>query len=154
MRYLFAILILCSLWSCEYSAETTHIIENKTDHHIKIELFKKTGWKYDKTGKKIPIADLTNTIELTTKGDAWYVTHRENMTTEINVILALDSDSVVVTLDNLKQLIYTIGDGNDRSILSNRPYELVSEKEKKRTFLRTVKYTFTEADYEAAEEIN
>lgn len=118
------------LLSCEHTVERTYILENGTHHKLDLELYNNNA--------------LIKFIELDNKGDNWEKFYSEDMATDTDPYIAFGIDSLVVKFDDLKFKSYTFLNQD-----SNPFYHENYVKVKEHTF----KFTFTEADYENAEEI-
>ena len=149
IRYL--LILLLSISSCESGEDTTYIIENQSDHSIRINFYK---YKYDdiETRSKIIGSRLTKTIELMNKGDDWQEIQSKIGGTSI--FLSLPEDSAVVTFDEEKRQIFLLRRWtDDRNIFNEDSYEVESSCKRKRVYYSTRKYTFVNNDYENAEPI-
>ena len=142
IRYL---LILLSVISCESSTQDTYVIENQSDHSIRINFY----------AHEYGHSRLTKTIELMNKGDDW----QETGSTlgggfDTPIIFLSDVDSAVVTFGEEKRQVWTWQSSDQsRSIFNLNSFEVESSCKRKRVYYSTRKYTFVNNDYENAEPI-
>ncbi len=118
------------LQSCEHSVERTYILENGTNHKLDLELYLNNK--------------MVEFIELHKNGDSWEKFYSEDMATDTDPSTVFGIDSLVVKYDDLKFKSYSFP-SQGKNPFHHENYIVV----KKHTF----KFTFTEEDYENAEEI-
>lgn len=116
----------------ESKVKRTYLIENKTDHKIKIDFFLRP------VSLRTPDLKLVRTVDLKEKDSSWKIDYEESKATGVDPFEVYEADSVQITFDDTKELSYAVGDTSNRNLLFNTPYKV--EKD-------LYRYTFTEEDY-------